>query len=329
MEQQLLDYLKEMNEQEEELMKHEKPALSYFIKDRKSRIVESQAMMKPRTAIDILKHPRFVEFGEHTHDFLEVIYMCSGSLELVINKTEVALETDELLFIKQGTPHASKPAGFHDIAVHFLVLPEFLNYPLTMLTEDTILRRFIDRAAKNDTEKKEFLHFHLQDMKEARNLLENMVCSILNRQRNSRRILQATMGVLLLELSSRTYKITVGAPSSYDQQIVLEALGYIETNYKTASLTKFCEKYNLPDYYISRLMKQYSPYTFTKYLQRRRMLQAAHFLTETADSVEQIVLEVGYENSSHFHKLFKEEFGMTPKEYRKKFSSLKNEVHML
>lgn len=62
-----------------------------------------------------------------------------------------------------------------------------------------------------------------------------------------------------------------------------------------------------------RLACQYSPYTFTKYLQRRRILQAAYLLTETDTLIEQIVVEVGYENSSHFHKLFKEEYGMTPK----------------
>lgn len=130
------------------------------------------------------------------------------------------------------------------------------------------------------------------------------------------------MGVLLMELSNRTYTITVGSPSSYESQIVLEALRYIEENYQTASLNKFCEHHNLPCYYVSRLMTQYSPYTFTKYLQRRRILQAAYLLTETDTPIEQIVVEVGYENSSHFHKLFKEEYGMTPKKYREKYDSM-------
>ena len=96
----------------------------------------------------------------------------------------------------------------------------------------------------------------------------------------------------------------------------------IEESYQTASLNKFCEHHNLPCYYVSRLMTQYSPYTFTKYLQRRRILQAAYLLTETDTLIEQIVVEVGYENSSHFHKLFKEEYGMTPKKYREKYDSM-------
>ena len=220
----------------------------------------------------------------------------------------------------QGTSHSVSAAGYHDIAVRFVIRPAFLQYPLSMLHEDTVLRRFIERAAEDDRESGDYLQFHLQEMPEAENLLENMTRMLLKRRRNSRQILQATMGVLLLELSGRTYKITVGAPSSYEQSVVLEALNYIETQYQTASLGKFCAERNLPDYYISRLMKRYSPYTFTQYLQRRRLLQAAYMLTETKEPVENIIVAVGYENSSHFHRLFKETYGMTPKEYRKKYT---------
>ena len=248
--------------------------------------------------------------------------MFSGSATHIIDKTEVKLEADDVLFIKQGTPHSASASGYNDIGIKIFVLPEFLQYPLSMLNEDTALRRFIKKAAENDVEDHEFLHFHLQDLPDAQNLLENMTRSLLNQTRNSKRILQATMGVLLMELSNRTYTITVGSPSSYESQIVLEALRYIEENYQTASLNTFCEHHNLPCYYVSRLMTQYSPYTFTKYLQRRRMLQAAYLLTETDTPIEQIVVEVGYENSSHFHKLFKEEYGMTPKKYREKYDSM-------
>ena len=32
------------------------------------------------------------------------------------------------------------------------------------------------------------------------------------------------------------------------------------------------------------------------------------------------MVEVGYENSSHFHRLFKDTYGMTPKEDRRRYT---------
>lgn len=71
-----------------------------------------------------------------------------------------------------------------------------------------------------------------------------------------------------------------------------------------------------PAYFISRLMKKYSPYTFTAYLQRKRLIHAVHLLTATSMPVEEIIARVGYDNSSYFHRLFKKEYGTTPRQYR-------------
>lgn len=321
MNQELLEYLKKITPEEEELIRSNKPLLERYAKEPGSQVVDRDKMIRPRRMIDVMKQPRFIEVTEHTHNYLELIYVVSGSSRQVIDgDRELVMKEGDLMFLRQETYHSVAPAGYDDISVRFSVLPEFLQYPLGMLTEDTYLRRFILQVIQGNTDEEPYLQFHLQDMPEAQNLLENLIMSIMRRTRNNRRILQATMGVLFLELANRTYKITVGNPTGYEQQLVLQALGYVENNYQTATLEDFCRCVNQPAYYISRLMKKYSPYTFTKYLQRRRLLQAAHLLIETSEPIEQIIVDVGYENSSHFHRLFREEYQMTPREYRKKYT---------
>ena len=276
----LLEYLEKVNAQEEKILSGEKPVLSYFVKEEEGNVFDAETILTPMTMIDLLKQPRFVPLPEHTHNYLELVYVCSGSSAHIINDSEeLTLKKDELLFLPPGARHRVGVAGYHDISLNFVILPAFLQYPLSMLREDTLLRRFILQVSREETTECAFLHFHLQDMPEAKNLLENMTRILLNRRRNSRQILQATMGVLLLDLSGRAYKMTVGTPSSYEQAIVMDALNYIETEYKTASLADFCDRQGKPDYYISRLMKRYFPYTFTQYLQKRRLLQAAYLLT--------------------------------------------------
>ena len=252
---------------------------------------------------------------------MDLVYMASGrTCHTLDGDTELTLETDDLLLIRPGTRHSIQRAEYDDICIHFIILPEFLEYPLNMLEADTILRRFLLGILRHLDTPTSYLHFHLQDMLEAQNLLENMLLTLLNRQRNSQQILQATTGVLFMELLHSTSRITVGAPSGYEQQLVMEAQAYIEKNFRTASLEDFAARTRQPAYYISRLMRRYSPYTFTEYLQRKRLSQAAYLLLATDRPVEVIIYEVGYDNSSYFHKLFKRTYGVTPLQYRKHHS---------
>lgn len=67
---------------------------------------------------------------------------------------------------------------------------------------------------------------------------------------------------------------------------------------------------------LSRLIKQKTGYNFQELLQHRRFETAEHLLLETDLSVEEIALDVGYENQSYFFRQFKERYGMTPRKYR-------------
>lgn len=51
----LLEYLEKVNAQEEQILRHEKPVLSYFVKGENSTVFDSGTVMAPMTMIDILK----------------------------------------------------------------------------------------------------------------------------------------------------------------------------------------------------------------------------------------------------------------------------------
>lgn len=58
-----------------------------------------------------------------------------------------------------------------------------------------------------------------------------------------------------------------------------------------------------------------SPY---KYLKNMRMEAALDLLLDTENKITVISENLGYKNSGHFAKLFKEYYGISPKEYRNK-----------
>lgn len=70
--------------------------------------------------------------------------MCSGKTRHIINGEEVVLKQGELLFLSQTATQEIYPAGENDIAVNFIVLPEFFQYGLNMMEpEENQLRSFV------------------------------------------------------------------------------------------------------------------------------------------------------------------------------------------
>ena len=68
---------------------------------------------------------------------------------------------------------------------------------------------------------------------------------------------------------------------------------------------------------INEILKSEFGYTFSSYLNKLRLTEAARLLAEKGTAaVAEIAYSVGYSNVSYFNKLFKEEYGCTPKAFR-------------
>lgn len=68
---------------------------------------------------------------------------------------------------------------------------------------------------------------------------------------------------------------------------------------------------------INEVLRTELGMTFTGYVRKLRLTEAARLLTEQASAtVAEIAHSVGYANGAYFNKLFKEEYGCTPKEFR-------------
>lgn len=71
--------------------------------------------------------------------------------------------------------------------------------------------------------------------------------------------------------------------------------------------------------HVSRTMKQAIGISPSAFINDLRMIYAARQLTGTSDALADIAQDVGVPNLSHFHKLFKTHYRLTPHHYRRKF----------
>lgn len=283
----------------------------------KEFVVDSDLMLGKGKLIDIRPHTRFLPFPKHKHNYIEIIYMCSGQTTHIINDTyEVILEQGDLLFLNQNSFHEILPAGQDDIAINFIVLPEFFDVAFQMMEEENVLRDFLIGSLRQNTSESNYMHFKISDVLPVQNLIENMVWSLLYKQSNDRQINQTTMGLLFLQLLHHTEKIEQNDQNQYERRIVFAVLRYIEENYKKANLSDLAFELGLPMYYLSRTVKKSTGHTYKELLQIKKLNQAVYLISATTLSIADIIVAIGYDNTSYFHKVFKERYGVTPKEYR-------------
>ena len=96
---------------------------------------------------------------------------------------------------------------------------------------------------------------------------------------------------------------------------------YIEEYFRTASLSEAAALLGYDIYHLSRQIRKKTGKTFLDILQEKRLLQAVFLLENTKLRVSEVSVEVGYENTSHFHRLFRSRFGCAPKQYRAKMDA--------
>ena len=61
--------------------------------------VNAKKLLAAGKLITIRSHTRFIHFPEHTHDYVEVVYMCSGQTTHIVNGKTILLEQGDLLFL--------------------------------------------------------------------------------------------------------------------------------------------------------------------------------------------------------------------------------------
>ena len=310
----LMNELARITKEEESFLAGKKDIDRDIYTENGGNIVNSKKLLSKGKLITVRPHTRFVHFPEHSHDFIEVIYMCSGRTTHIINGNKILLKEGELLFLGQNARQEILPAGINDVAVNFIVLPEFFDVPLSMLNdEETPLRSFIIDSLKSGDNNSCCMHFKVADVLPIQNLIENLIWAQIKSTQNKRKINSFTMGLLFLQLMNCTDRLVL---QNKEEQILIKILRYIDENYKNGSLTELAKDLHYDFFWLSREIKKQTGKTYTELVQEKRLAQACFLLKNTDITISDIAIQVGYDNISYFHRIFKNRFNMSPKSYR-------------
>ncbi len=107
-----------------------------------------------------------------------------------------------------------------------------------------------------------------------------------------------------------------------DNQI-LSAQNWMENNFHNKiSIDDIAEQAGISPRHFKRRFKKATNETPLAYLQHLRIEKAKQLLESSLETINEITWQVGYEDINSFRRLFKKNTGMSPKEFRNKFSSM-------
>ena len=279
-----------------------------------SNMIHAKKLLSEGKLITVRPHTRFVHFPEHTHDYVEMIYMCQGKTTHIVNGRRISLEKGDLLFLNQTATHEICRAEESDVAVNFIVLPEFFTTVLAALgDEETPLRTFLVDCLCGQNLGHDYLHFRVADIAAVQNLVENLLWILLENTPKKRKMSQMTMALLFLQLVDHTESLLHEDP---DSTVILQVLQYVEGNYIHGCFAELADIFHYDPSWLSREIKRRTGKTYTQLVQEKRLAQAAFLLKNTERNIADISVAVGYENVSYFHRIFAETYGKSPKRYR-------------
>ncbi|MEK3890584.1 AraC family transcriptional regulator [Bacillus sp. FSL K6-3431] len=249
----------------------------------------------------------------HIHvDHYEVYYLMAGKRKYFIKDKTYYVNPGYLVFINKGVLH--RTLHIDDYA-HERLLINFTDkyFEGEKRTFPSLLQSVFNQTLiiqLNRHEQQEFEHILFTMIKEIQKVDEGyelyleallsqlLISSVRYLNRNSARKQECTGSVY--------HKIT-------------DIIHYINKHYHShdLSLDSVADQFFISPYYLSRVFKKTTGFTYSEYLNHVRILEAQRLLRESNMKVIEIAGKVGFNSLTHFGRVFKNNTRFAPSTYRK------------
>jgi AraC-like DNA-binding protein len=253
----------------------------------------------------------------HFHPELELVYVDKGQGKRHIGNHLSYFHNSQLLLIGANLPHH----GFIDrltskgseTIIQFK--PDFLGEGFFQLPETRSINGLFERA-------KSGVLFKPEVRKTVGPKIKNIV-----KYSGLERILRFLE--ILLDLSnSRDYNLLNLEGFTFETTLkesdrINMIFKHINQNFeRPISLEEIADVASMTVPSFCRYFKRSTGKTFTRFVNEYRIVQARRLLTETSGSITSISYECGFNNFSHFNKLFKEFTGKSASQYRNELNRM-------
>ncbi|PJI92962.1 AraC family transcriptional regulator [Yoonia maricola] len=237
----------------------------------------------------------------HDHDFYELFWVQNGRVVHHLPDKTKTLNEGNVVFLRPGHKHALQGRGEHALVVSLCIHPATVK-ALAKRHPSVKGHLFWSTGAPVQ------IHMDIRQLaalNHAAVQLENSPCDTL--------AAEAFLLPLCAELTAETFArdvpqwLTNACTAARSPDIFRDG---------SAGLVAITGKAHP---HVSRMMRKHLGQTPSDYVNNIRMQHAARVLTTDNEAISDIAADCGIPNMSHFHKLFRKAYGITPLQYRQKF----------
>ena len=265
-------------------------------------------------------HVRRTPLYFHRHEFVEMIYMYRCRCRQFIENlgTCVTLHEGDVFLLNQNVTHAILQEDESAVLIKIII-------PTGTLSQN-FLRKLGGQQAGFWSGVGEYYHYlHYTGCTADEKLFVERMMAEYYSQNPCKEIAQASwLQLMLIAISNRIgdehrYKL---GHSSVDMGSITE---YVYEHSETVTLEELARVFSFSSSYLSRAIKEGCGMNFLDLLRECRLEKAAALLTATNYPIEKIAELVGYSSAASVYQGVREKFGMSPTEYRDKYSQINRE----
>jgi AraC-like DNA-binding protein len=256
------------------------------------------------------KHVENVKPFWHYHPELEIVYVNGGSGRRQIGSHVSYYRNGDLIFIGSNLPHCglTEKLTNNKRETVLQMSPDLLDHAFFDIAEMSFMSGLLERAKRG-------LVFHGESKRNIGQMIEDM-----HDMSYFERIV-AMLNVFKAMDEAENYTIlsveefTLETKTKESEKINM-IFNYVKENYtRSISLDEIAEVASMTVPAFCRYFKKMTKKTFTEFVNEYRVAHAAKLLHEKQISISEVCYDSGFNNISHFNKLFKAFFGKTPSVY--------------
>lgn len=267
--------------------------------------------MEEEFSISRIKRDAYFNMKEaHVHPHYEIYFLLSGKRRIFVNHTIYVVNKGDVVAIEKGAIHRSTylaDKSHERIVVNFT--DEYAKPLYEEFGKETVMKCFKNPHMTIPASRREYIDSLIQKMEYEYKIQDTF----------SRMLMRNHLYELLIFLI-RCQEFQYSTMEELDavDEVIQAVAKYICDNYNTPiTLEEAARQANMSSAYFSRKFKRTTGFGFKEYLSNVRLKEASTLLLETNDTITDIALRCGYNDSNYFGDVFKKIKGMSPYQYRK------------